>query len=75
MKDTEILINVLRLMQFYFSETYTMYPEQVYHINFEGEDYDVYKEDAKTFAALRDKLNESEGLKQKINFLHDDRFN
>lgn len=68
MKDTEILTEVLRLMQFHFGETYTMYPEQVYHINFEGEDYDIYKEDAKTFATLRDKLKESEGLKEKLKY-------
>lgn len=68
MKDTEILTEVLRLMQFHFGETYTMYPEQVYHINFEGEDYDIYKEDAKTFAALRDKLKEADGLKEKLKY-------
>ena len=66
MTTNELLANILQLMEMNFGERYYNYEEQVYHINFEGHDYDIFKEDAKVFAELRDRLIEADGLKQKL---------
>ena len=70
MTTNELLANILQLMEINFGESYYNYEAQVYHINFDGQDYDIYKEDAKVFAELRDRLIEAEGLKLKNEYLN-----